>query len=345
MGRDESQLDIDTLGSYLAAHVEGFGVLRSATKFEGGQSNPTYLLTTTTARYVLRRKPAGDLLKSAHAVDREYRVLTALADTAVPVPKTRHFCADERVIGTVFYVMEFVDGAVFWDPQLPQVSGESRGLMYDEMSRVLVALHQVDLAAHGLNDFGRPGSYFERQIRRWTEQYRASQTEVRPDVERLIEWLPGHLPADDGRVSLVHGDFRLDNLMFNTSGSVVAVLDWELSTLGHPFADLAYQCAQWRLPVPMRGLKGVDRATLTIPSEGDYVARYCRRMGLSSIENWDFYLVLSLFRLASICQGVYRRGLSGNASSTSALEYGERTRVIAVAAVEILQQGEAHQCQ
>jgi aminoglycoside phosphotransferase (APT) family kinase protein len=333
----DAPIPIETLGRYLAAQIGGFGALLSVRKFDGGQSNPTYLLTTKSGRYVLRCKPAGTLLKSAHAIDREYRVLEALASSEVPVPKARHFCADANVIGTVFYVMDFVDGRVFWDPQLPEVDAETRRRIYDEMNRVLVALHRVDFTTRGLLEFGRQGGYFDRQIRRWTEQYRATETVARPDVERLIEWLPAHQPADDGRVSLVHGDFRLDNMLFDGSGRVVAVLDWELSTLGHPCADLAYQCAQWRLPTgPMRGLKGIDRSALNIPTEAAYVARYCQRMELTEIRNWEFCLVLSLFRLASICQGVYRRGMDGNASNATALEFGERTRVIAAAAVEIL---------
>jgi len=321
----------------LAAHIGGFGPLKSIRKFDGGQSNPTYLLTAGSGRYVLRRKPGGALLHSAHAIDREYRVLEALACSDVPVPRARHYCEQEDVVGTAFYVMDFVDGRVFWDPQLPEVDAQTRGAMYDEMNRVLAVLRRVDFAERGLLNFGRPGSYCERQIRRWTEQYRAAETEARPDVERLIEWLPANVPADDGQVALVHGDFRLDNMLFDASGHVVALLDWELSTLGHPHADLAYQCAQWRLPPgPMRGLEGIDRAALNIPSEADYVAQYCRRLGLNGIANWGFFLVLSLFRLASICQGVYRRGLAGNATNAAALEFGERTRIIAAAAVEIL---------
>jgi aminoglycoside phosphotransferase (APT) family kinase protein len=265
-------------------------------------------------------------------------VLKALSGGPVPVPQPLLHCANPAVIGSEFYVMDYVGGRVFWDPALPDVDVAMRARIYDEMNRVLAALHQLDPAALGLADYGRPGRYFERQIRRWTDQYRASETERRPDVERLIEWLPRSLPPDDGQASLVHGDFRLDNMIFDEAGQVMALLDWELSTLGHPYADLAYQCAQWRLPAgALRGLKGVDREALGVPSENAYVAAYLGRRGLpSGITAWEFYLVLSLFRLAAICQGVYRRGLAGNASSTAALEFGPKVDAIASEAAAIM---------
>ena len=326
-----------SVGAYLHQHLPALGKIVDVRKFDFGQSNPTYLVMTDTGRYVLRAKPGGRLLRSAHAVEREFRVLCALHGSAVPVPRPLHLCVDESVMGSVFYVMDFAAGRVFLDPTMPDADEATRSAVYDSAGRVLVALNRVDLAAVGLLDYGRPADYFGRQIRRWTEQYRASETECRPDVESLIEWLPTHLPADVGEISLVHGDFRLDNLVVGEQGQIVAVLDWELSTLGHPYADLAYQCAQWRLPAgPLRGLKGVDRHSLGIPTEAEYVEAYCRSLGLGGIPHWDFYLAVSLFRLAAICQGVYRRGLGGNASNTEARGFGLKTDVIAAHAVEII---------
>ena len=331
------ELPRSRLQAYLAANLDGFAELGEIAKFSGGQSNPTYLLTAQAKRYVLRRKPPGHLLPSAHAVDREFRVLQALPGSAVPVPRPLLYCADESVLGTPFYLMEFVAGRGFWDPTLPEVDSAKRSVMYADMGRVLAALHQLQPNAIGLADYGRPGRYFERQIHRWTVQYRGSETEPLVAMEQLIDWLPAHLPSDDGQVSLVHGDFRLDNMIFDESGRVVALLDWELSTLGHPFADVAYQCAQWRLPVgTLRGLRGVNRRALGIPSEEEYVEIYCRRRGMAGIDNWRFYLAFSLFRLAAICQGVYRRALDGNASDRSAAGFGERARVIAAHATELL---------
>jgi aminoglycoside phosphotransferase (APT) family kinase protein len=322
---------------YLRLHRPEIGAIASVRKFEVGQSNPTFLLTTDTGRYVLRAKPPGRLLASAHAVDREFRVLQALQGSEVPVPKPLHLCGDESVLGSVFYVMAFVDGAIYLDGTLPGVDASTRRRVYDSAGRILSALNGVDVVAVGLGDFGRPRGYFERQVKRWSEQYRLSATEFRPAMEALIEWLPKNLPADSEEISLVHGDFRLDNLVVNERGHVIGVLDWELCTLGHPFADLAYQCAQWRLPAgEMRGLKGVDRQELGIPTEEEYVAAYCRRRGLATIPDWSFYLAVSLFRLAAICQGVYSRGLQGNASSTAALGFGKKTDVIAEHALEIV---------
>jgi aminoglycoside phosphotransferase (APT) family kinase protein len=331
------------LQGWLDSHVGGLGRVRSVEKFAGGQSNPTHLVTTSTGQFVLRRKPSGTLLPSAHAVDREYRVLKALAGTGVPVPAVYGYCEDPAVIGSAFYVMQYVAGHVYWDPQLPSLSSARRSALYDEMNRVLAALHSVDPATVGLGDYGRPSGYYPRQIRRWTDQYRAAETELRDDMERLIEWLPARLPADDGQVALVHGDFRLDNLIFDDADRVVAILDWELSTLGHPYADLAYQCAQWRLPAgALRGLAGIDRAALGIPSEDAYVRDYRARRDLPPIDGWPFYLALSLFRLASICQGVYRRGLDGNASSTEARGYGDKVTMIAAAAMSIVDAAAPH---
>lgn len=288
---------------------------------------------------MLRSKPAGVLLKSAHAVDREFRVITALAGSAVPVAAGYHLCEDERIIGAMFYLMEFVDGVVYWDAALPECDAPQRTAIYDEMNRVMAALHSVDITTVGLVDYGRPGNYFERQISRWSRQYRDSETETISAMETLLQWLPANMPADDGKVSLVHGDFRLDNMMFHRGEArVLALVDWELSTLGHPYADLAYQCMQLRLSPGghLAGLQGLDRDQLGIPSEADYVARYCRRMGIEKIDNWDFYLAFSFFRLAAILQGVKKRALDGNASSAKATEMGALTRPLAEMAVDLI---------
>jgi aminoglycoside phosphotransferase (APT) family kinase protein len=335
-----AHLDTDRLGPYLAAHVPGFGRLMGAEKFAGGQSNPTFLITSTQGRFVLRRKPPGTLLKSAHAVDREYRVMAALAQTDVPVPRVLHLCEDDSVIGSMFYVMDYVEGRIFWDGRLPDLSSEERTGIYDSMNGALVALHRVDLAAVGLADYGKPGNYFERQIARWTGQYRASETHPIPAMGALIAWLEGNTPEDDGRVSLVHGDYRLDNMIFEPSGTrILAVLDWELSTLGHPLADLAYQCMQWRLPFEgaFRGLGGIDRKAYGIPTEAEYVELYCRRAGTEVIGNWPFYLAFSFFRLAAILQGVYKRSLDGNASNPErARRMGEAVPLMAAMALEVV---------
>ena len=333
-------LPIESLGRYLEGHIPGFRGLQAGVKFPGGQSNPTFRLEAESGRYVLRRKPPGVLLPSAHAVDREFRVMAALAGSDVPVPAALHLCSDDAVIGSMFYVMEFKEGRILWDPALPEMDNAGRARVYDEMNRVLVALHRVDHKAVGLESHGQPGNYFARQVSRWTKQYRAAETERVESMERLIEWLGGHQPADDGRISLVHGDYRLDNLMFHpTDERVIAVLDWELSTLGHPIADLAYQCMQWRLPYgssALRGLGGVDREALGIPSEEAYVQAYCTRMGIDGVPNWNFSLAVSFFRLAAICQGVYKRGLDGNASNEAASRYGDAARRIAEAGCTVI---------
>ncbi|WP_439100985.1 phosphotransferase [Congregibacter sp.] len=315
-------LNLEALQNYLQDKLPGFSGQLRAEKFAGGQSNPTFLLSDDSQKWVLRRKPPGELLASAHAVDREYRVLSALWNTDVPVAKTYLLCEDESVIGSMFYIMEYLEGRVFWDPELPEVnSNEERAAIYADMNRVLAALHSVDPTSVGLEDFGRPGNYFERQVGRWTKQYRASETEHSPAMERLIEWLPANMPKDDGLVSLVHGDYRLDNLMFHpTEPRVIGVLDWELSTLGHPLADLSYQVMAWQMPAGdgLRGLNGCDRAALGIPSDEEYIASYCERTGRGDIANWNFYLVFCFFRLAAILQGVKKRSLIGTASSAEA---------------------------
>lgn len=332
--------DIDErrLAAYLEANMDGFEGPLGADKFAGGQSNPTFRIRATSGDYVLRRKPPGKLLKSAHAVDREFRVMSALGDTDVPVPRVFHLCEDDDVIGSMFYVMEFIDGRTLWDPALPDLSNDERGAMYSEMNRVLAALHSVDIDAVGLADFGKPGSYFERQVSRWTKQYRASETGTVQDMDALIEWLPAAMPEDDGRVAIVHGDYRLDNMLFHpTEPRVLAVVDWELSTLGHPYADLAYQCMQWRMAREggIGGLAGLDRRALGIPTEDEYVAEYCRRMGIDGIPNWNFYLAFSIFRLAAILQGVKKRAIDGNASSDKAARMGELVVPLAAMAREL----------
>jgi len=337
----QSNFDFDTekLAAYLERHVLGFAGPLVAEKFSGGQSNPTFKITTATGQYVLRRKPPGELLKSAHAVDREFKVLAALANTDVPVAAVYHLCEDDEVIGSMFYLMEFKAGRVFWDPALPDLDNAQRAAIFDEMNRVMVALHSVDIDAVGLRDFGRPGHYFQRQIDRWTKQYRAAETEVIADMDTLIEWLPNNTPDDDGKLVLAHGDFRLDNMMFHpTEPKVMALLDWELSTLGHPYADLAYQCMQLRLANDsvLAGLGGVDRKALAIPTEEEYVALYCQRMGLQGIPNWNFYVIFSMFRFASILEGVGRRALDGNASSDKAGQMKGLVRPLAKMAVELI---------
>ena len=324
---DVSQLlDIKSISGWLTAHLPGFSGPLTAEKFAGGQSNPTFRLVSASGTFVLRRKPPGTLLKSAHAVDREYRVQKALAGSDVPVARMHVLCEDDGVIGAAFYVMDCVAGRNFDDPRLPGLAPAERGAIYDEMNRVLAAIHSVDLAATGLDDFGPAGNYYRRQIDRWSKQYRVSETEVIPAMDALMTWLDANLPADDGRRTLVHGDYRIDNLLFAPDRpTCVAVLDWELSTTGHPFADLAALVMQWQRPPGRdgRGLAGVDRAALGIPSDAAFIAAYCRRMGIESIERFGFYLAFCAFRMAAILQGVKKRALDGNASNPErALELG-----------------------
>ena len=333
------QLNIAKLGDYLDSQIEEFSGLQAAEKFPGGQSNPTFLLTADSGKYVLRRKPPGKLLKSAHAVDREFRVISALAESSVPVAKGYHLCEDDDVIGSMFYVMSFVDGRIFWDPALPDLANADRTAIYDEMNRVLAELHGIDVNAVGLGDYGKPGNYFERQVSRWTKQYLAAETETIEPMDALMRWLPEHMPADDGQVALVHGDYRLDNMIFHpTEPRILAIVDWELSTLGHPFADLAYQCMQWRLPNTgiSRGLADIDRNAIGIPTEAEYIEAYCRRTGREGISDWTFCLAFSFFRLASIVQGVFKRAIDGNASNTHAMQMGKMARPLAQAAIDLI---------
>jgi len=336
-------LDELALASYLEANVEGFKGPLSATKFAGGQSNPTFKIDAESGSYVLRRQPPGKLLKSAHAVDREYRVIQALRNSDVPVPRVFHLCEDRNVVGSMFYIMEFMDGNIYGSPKLSEIeSRDTRSAMYDEMNRVLAAMHSVDVDAVGLSDYGRPGNYFERQVGRWSKQYRASELDVVPEMDALIAWLEDHLPEDDGKMSLVHGDYRLDNIVFSSDNSeVITVLDWELSTLGHPYADLAHQCTEMRLPVSddkenMSGLLGVDRAALGIPSEEEYVAKYCERVGIDNIENWSFYLAFSFFRLGAIAQGIAKRAADGNASNKKTGSVAKMVQPLAQYAMQLV---------
>ena len=326
---EQHAFDVQALTAYLEQHLEGFAGPLSVELFKGGQSNPTYKLTTPQRSYVMRAKPGpvAKLLPSAHAIEREFKVMRALHGTDVPVARMHLLCEDESVIGRAFYIMEFVEGRVLWDQSLPGVPREQRGAIYDEMNRVIAALHSVDFAARGLADYGKPGNFFERQIGRWTKQYLASITEPIDAMDRLIEWLPAHIPAsarDDSQVSVVHGDYRLDNLIFHpTEPRVLAVLDWELSTLGHPLGDFSYHCMAWHIPPgSFRGIGGLNIQELGIPDEREYVRRYCQRTGRADpdavMADWNFYLAYNLFRLAGILQGIAKRVVNGTASSAQA---------------------------
>jgi aminoglycoside phosphotransferase (APT) family kinase protein len=326
------QFDQDALCAWLEQQVPGFKGPLTVQQFKGGQSNPTYKLDTPQRSYVMRAKPgpAAKLLPSAHAIEREYRVLQALADTEVPVGEVICLCADETVIGRAFYIMAFVDGRVLWQQSLPGMAPSERAAVYDEMNRVISSLHKVDYQAIGLDDFGRPGNYFARQIGRWSKQYLASETEPIPEMNRLIDWLPANIPPGD-ETTVVHGDFRMDNMIFaHDAPKVIAVLDWELSTLGHPLADFSYHCMGYHIPPEQfRGIAGLDLAGLGIPDEEAYKANYCRRTGRGPIEHWDFYLAYNCFRLAAILQGIMKRVVEGTAASAEAAEAGSRARPLA----------------
>jgi aminoglycoside phosphotransferase (APT) family kinase protein len=327
-----NDLPLGRLETWLRRHVSGFrGPLAAAERFAGGQSNPSYRLDAASGQYVLRRKPPGPLLPSAHAVDREFRLMRALAGTAVPVPRVYALCEDDAVIGSVFYVMEYLDGRIFWDPRLPEIASPAeRAAIFDSMNAVIAALHGIDYGAVGLGDFGRPGNYMGRQIARWSRQYRASETAPIAAMDRLIEWLPLYLPPESAP-AIVHGDYRMDNLVIHpTEPRVIGVLDWELSTIGDPLADFAYHAMSWRVtPELFRGLAGIDFAASGIPDEAAYVAAYCRRTGRQQIAAWEFYMVYSLFRIAAIAQGIAKRAIDGTAASAEAFAVGRTARPLA----------------
>jgi aminoglycoside phosphotransferase (APT) family kinase protein len=338
--RDVHLFDEAALERYLVAHVKGFRGPIEVKQFQGGQSNPTYYIRAGSGEYVLRRKPPGKLLPSAHAVDREYRVITALRDSGVPVPRTHVLCEDPSVVGTPFYLMDCVHGRVFADPLLPEVTREDRRALYDDFTTVLARLHTVDHRAVGLEDFGRPGNYFARQIHRWTTQYRASETEHIEAMERLMEWLPKNIPEDD-TVTVVHGDYRPGNMVVHPSEPrVVAVLDWELSTLGHPLGDLSYTCVPYHMGPgeSLGGVEGVDLGAMGIPTEQEYVDAYCRKLGRGPIEHWDFYIAFALFRLGAIAQGIMGRVRDGTANDPRAIERGKRARPLGEAGFSVVQQ-------
>jgi aminoglycoside phosphotransferase (APT) family kinase protein len=331
---ERQRFDSDALTAWLSKHVEGFKGPLKTEQFAGGQSNPTFKLITPTRSYVMRAKPgpADKLLPSAHAIEREYRVMDALASTDVPVAHMLALCEDESVIGRAFYVMDFVEGRVLWDPSLPGMSPAERAAIYDETNRVIAALHTVDVEAAGLSNYGKSGNYFERQIGRWSKQYVASQTEKIDAFDRLIDWLPQHIPQSKRvRLSVVHGDYRLDNLIFHpTEPRVLAVLDWELSTLGDPLADFAYHCMAWHVdPSQFRGIAGLDWQALGIPDETTYVQRYLDRTGFEIEGDWNFYLAYNMFRIAAILQGIMKRVVDGTAASEQAIDAGRRARPMA----------------
>ena len=333
--------DLERFGAWLRDKIQPGAANVEVAQFKGGQSNPTYLVTADERRYVLRRKPPGKLLPSAHAIDREYRVISALAGSDVPVPRTFALCEDDQVIGTAFYLMDYVAGRVFWDPRLPEHDAAGRRAIHDEINRVIAALHSVDPGAVGLGDFGKTGEYIARQVSRWTRQYQASETEKIEAMDHLIAWLPANIPACD-ETRVVHGDYRIDNVIFHPDEPrIVAVLDWELSTLGHPLADFAYHCMVWRIPPGVfRGLAGTDFAAQGIPTEREYLDLYCRRTGRDCVpaRDWEYYIAYNLFRIAAIAQGVMARALQGNASSAEALQTGRAARPLAELAWQQVEQ-------
>ena len=320
--RESLRFDEDRLSEYMTSHVEGFHGPLQVRQFRGGQSNPTYLLQADSGRYVLRRKPPGKLLKSAHAVDREYRVISALYGADFPVPRPYVSCEDDIVIGTAFYIMEYVEGRIFWELDLPGLEPDERAAIYDSVNETIAKLHSFDYTALGLDDFGKPGNYFARQISRWSGQYRASETRTVEAMDGLMDWLPAHIP-DDESASIVHGDFRMDNMIIHADEPrVIAVLDWELSTIGHPLADFTYHLMSWQMPeigLGSAGLRDRDLAALGIPAEDEYTERYCDRTGRQEgIADRDFYSAFNFFRLAAILQGIAGRVRDGTAASAHA---------------------------
>jgi len=335
-GAQELAPDVERLTGWLAGVIPGFRGPIRLERMAGGQSNPTFKLSSPDIDLVLRSKPTGPTLPSAHAVDREFRVLDALRATDVPVPRVRGLCRDESVIGAMFYVMDLVPGRVFWDPRLPDLSRDERSAIFDSLNETIARIHSVDVGRVGLEDYGRPGAYAERQVSRWTRQYLASETRHIPEMNWLIDWLPRHLPPENP-TGIVHGDYRLDNVLIHpTEPRVMAVLDWELSTLGDPIADFAYHMMSWRLsPELFRGLASVDFKATGIPDEEAYLAAYLKRTGLPRPDCWEFYLVLSMFRIASIMQGIARRSLDGTAANSDAAEVGAKAQPIAEIAVAL----------
>ena len=339
---ERSPLDVEAVSKYLKPRLDGFDGPLVATKFESGQSNPTFLLKTPTNNYVLRRKPPGVLLKSAHAVDREFRVQKALVGTDVPVAKMHYLCEDDSVIGSSFYIMDHISGRNFNEPTLGDLNNADRTSVMKDMNRVLAALHDVNIDEIGLADYGPPGHYLERQVGRWSKQYRASETKPLPAMDRLIDIIKEQMPVDDGQRTLVHGDYRIDNMIFERDGTrCLAVLDWELSTIGHPYADLASVIMQWQLPVGRkgRGLMGVDRADLGLPTDDAFIMQYCERRGLDGIDNFGYFVGFCFFRMAAIIQGVLKRALDGNASNPEqAKELGAYVPVFAEHGLKALEQ-------
>jgi aminoglycoside phosphotransferase (APT) family kinase protein len=329
---------LDRLSGWLALNIAGFAGPVRLKRVAGGQSNPTFRLHAASGEYVLRSKPRGDVLPSAHAVDREFRVLEALAGSGVPIPRVHALCRDESVFGSMFYVMDFVAGRVFWDPRLPELARHERSAIFDSMNETIARIHSLNPVALGLGDFGRTGAYVQRQVGRWTKQYRASEIEPNEAMERLIDWLPRHLP-EDGETRLIHGDYRIDNLIIHpTQPRVVAVLDWELSTLGDPIADLAYQLMSWRFPPDLfRGLAGIDFQAAGIPDEHTYLAAYLERTGVAKPADWEFFIVLSMFRIAAILQGIAKRAVDGTASNPDAAVVGAKAKPISELAWSIAQ--------
>ena len=329
------RLDEDALARYLREQLPGFDGPLEIRQFQGGQSNPTYHLRAAGGEYVMRKKPPGKLLPRAHEVEREHRVMSALADSDVPVPRMRLLCQDESVIGTAFFVMDYVPGRIFHDPGLRDLAPADRAAIYEDLARVLAALHRVDWRAAGLEGFGRPEGYMQRQVALWTRQWQAARVEDNPTMDLLAQWLPEHLPADDEPASIAHGDYRLGNVLIHpTEPRLVAVLDWELSTIGHPLADLGYTCLTYHLPAHFSGTRGVAGEDLTgtgIPDEQAFVASYCRHARRQLPGSLDVFVVFSMFRLASITAGVWRRGLDGNAADARAAttEFRDRYRALA----------------
>ena len=318
------EIDVDGLGEYLAANLPGFSGPLQVRQFRGGQSNPTYLLTAGSGKYVLRKKPGGHLLPGEHMIEREYKVMRALRSTDVPVPNLPLLCEDSAVIGTPFYLMDFLEGRIFRDPAAPEIDAAERARIYRAMSDTLAKLHRVDWRQAGLEDFGKPSDYLSRQIALWSRQYQAGKTHDIPNMDRLIEWLPAHIPAYQP-TTISHGDFRLENLMIHpTRPEVLATLDWELATLGHPFADLAYNCMVWHLPHDTPNVPGLAGRPLPpgLPTEADYIVGYCEAAGLESVPDYDFYLAFSFFRFCAIAQGIYARWRGGNASAPNAEQVG-----------------------